>query len=62
MPSRVLVNMGEVVGGEGVPFLGPPQEREDIVERADLRVSFPPEVQTAIEAVLPSTDPLDQVV
>ena len=61
MPVRVLVNMSGVDGGEGVVLLSSPQEREEVVERADLRVSFPPEVQAAIEAVLPSSDPLDQV-
>ena len=29
---------------------------------SELVVRFPPEVQAAIEAVLPSTDPLDQVI
>lgn len=57
----VLVNMSGADGGEGGVLLNSPQEREDAVDRADLRVSFPPEVQAAIEAVLPSSDPLDQV-
>ena len=61
MPVWVLVNMSGADGGEGVVLLSSPQEREEAVERADLRVSFPPEVQAAIEAVLPSSDPLDQV-
>ena len=61
VPVRVLVDMSGVDGGEGVVLLSSPQEREEGVERADLRVSFPPEVQAAIEAVLPSSDPLDQV-
>ena len=46
---------------DGVALLSSSQEREDVSEREDLRVSFPPEVQAAIEAVLPSSDPLDQV-
>ena len=61
VPVRVLVCMSGVDGGEGVVLLSSPQDREEVVERADLRVSFPPEVQAAIEAVLPSSDPLDQV-
>ena len=61
MPVRVLVNMSGVDGREEAVLLSSPQEREEVVERADLRVSFPPEVQAAIEAVLPSSDPLDQV-
>ena len=57
VPVRVLVKMDV----DGVALLSSSQEREEVPEREDLRVSFPPEVQAAIEAVLPSSDPLDQV-
>jgi len=56
VPVRVLVKMDV----DGVALLSSSQEREEVPERDDLRVSFPPEVQAAIEAVLPSSDPLDQ--
>ena len=57
VPVRVLVKMDV----DGVALLSSSQEREDVPDREDLRVSFPPEVQAAIDAVLPSSDPLDQV-
>ena len=38
VPVRVLVSMSGVDGGEGVVLLSSPQEREEVVERTELRL------------------------
>ena len=55
--------VGREEGREGVERMEEKEGREgrEGSPTSELVVRFPPEVQAAIEAVLPSSDPLDQV-